>query len=70
VLWRQRHSLFASRQRQAQNAEGGGKDKANDDDNYYDEEEMFLRLDDVLQGDQPPALLRAREALRSVPPAR
>lgn len=40
------------RQRQANSAAAGGKDKGQVDDDYYDEEEMFLRLDDVLEGDE------------------
>ena len=51
MLWRQDMSLRGIRQRQANNAAGGGKDKGQVDDDFYDEEEMFLRLDDVLEGD-------------------
>ena len=50
MLWRRGLSFHGIRQRQANNAAGGGKDKGQVDDDFYDEEEMFLRLDDVLEG--------------------
>jgi hypothetical protein len=49
MLWRQGSCSYGIRQRQANNAAGGGKDKGQVDDDFYDEEEMFLRLDDVLE---------------------
>lgn len=42
--------LWIIRQRQARNGAGSNKDKTTDEDDLYDEEEMFLRLDDVLEG--------------------
>jgi hypothetical protein len=50
ILWRRGLAFHGIRQRQANNAAGGGKDKGQVDDDFYDEEEMFLRLDDVLEG--------------------
>lgn len=53
--WHPAHAFVAThmcclcRQKQARAAAGGAKHRGDDDD-PYDEEEMFLRLDDVLEG--------------------